>query len=149
MKIAFYKATHPGIQGWFNRAIRWFEKGPYSHTELIFSDGMSASSSMLDGGIRFKYIGYDPAKWDIFELPEGLIDEHEARQWYADREEARYDVIGICRFIFKFLPDNPKQYFCSETQACIIALHHPEVLSWMNPNEIAPNKLARLLGFLK
>lgn len=45
MKAAFYKATRPGLQGIYSRAVRWIDRGPYSHSEPVFSDGLSASAS--------------------------------------------------------------------------------------------------------
>ena len=54
MKAAFYKATRPGWQGIYSRAVRWIDRGPYSHAELVFSDGLSASASYIDGGVRLK-----------------------------------------------------------------------------------------------
>lgn len=70
MQAAFYKATRPGWQGIYSRAVRVIDRGPYSHCELVFSDGMSGSASYIDGGVRLKRIDYDPAHWDFVELPD-------------------------------------------------------------------------------
>lgn len=43
MRAAFYRGTRPGLQGIYSRAVRWIDRGPYSHSELVFSDGLSAS----------------------------------------------------------------------------------------------------------
>ena len=53
MRTAFYKGTRPGWQGIYSRAVRVIDRGPYSHCELVFSDGLSASASYIDGGVRF------------------------------------------------------------------------------------------------
>ena len=50
MKIALYKGTLPGWRGWISRLVRFADRGPYSHCEVVFSDGMCASASWLDGG---------------------------------------------------------------------------------------------------
>ena len=50
IKIAFYKGTKDGIAGVYNRGARWIEDGIYSHCEIIFSNGLSASSSFMGGG---------------------------------------------------------------------------------------------------
>ena len=68
MQVAFYKGTRSGIAGIYSRGVRFITKGKYSHCELIFSDGMSASASFMDGGVRFKRIEYDPAHWDIIDV---------------------------------------------------------------------------------
>ncbi len=82
MQAAFYKATRPGLQGIYSRAVRWIDRGPYSHAELVFSDGLSASASWMDGGVRFKRIDYDPERWDFVTLPDSL--EPQARAWFAE-----------------------------------------------------------------
>ena len=44
-KAAFYKGTHPGVAGIYNRLVRWWTRSPYSHVELIFFDGGSGADS--------------------------------------------------------------------------------------------------------
>lgn len=69
MKVAFYKATRPGLEGVFNALVRWWTKGPYSHCELILEerDGLAlcGSASWLDGGVRLKWIKLNPEHWDL------------------------------------------------------------------------------------
>lgn len=68
MRLASYTGTRPGFAGLFNRLCRWWLHGPYSHSELVFSDGMCASCSWLDGGARLKRIEFEPARWDLVEI---------------------------------------------------------------------------------
>ena len=79
MKAAFYKATRPGLQGLYSRAARAVDRGPYSHCELVFSDGLSGSASYIDGGVRLKRIDFDPEHWDFIELPAHLEPAARAR----------------------------------------------------------------------
>ncbi len=98
MKLASYKATRPGLQGLFNRLIRWRFSGLYSHNEVVFEPGDGVDALMPDGscapdvdgalwcassvamerlpawsryraeklgGVRFKRVVLDPAKWDL------------------------------------------------------------------------------------
>lgn len=123
MKIAFYKGTRPGLLGLYNRLVRWFERGPYSHCEMVFSDGLSASSSFLDGGVRFKQITYDPARWDLKEVP-GFA-ELRARLWFESHKGAKYDVMGNIRFLLGWLPDSKDKWFCSEAIAEALAMQDP------------------------
>lgn len=136
--IAFYKATRPGLQGLYSAGVRLIDHGPYSHCELIFSDGMSASSSFIDGGVRFKAIAYDPAHWDIFEIPDptGAVERY-ARAWFVEHEGDQYDLWGNVHFIFGFVKDENGKSFCSE--ACAAALRYAE------PWRYGPNGLAALL----
>ena len=67
MQVAFYKGTRSGLSGLFNRLVRWWTRGPYSHCEVVFTDEPSkdggvlcGSSSKLDGGVRLKFVVLDP-----------------------------------------------------------------------------------------
>jgi len=118
-KIAFYKGVHPGLPGIYNRLVQWWTKSPYSHCELVFSDGLSASSSFMDGGVRFKQINYSTdTHWDFITLPNEL--EHAARKWFEDRVGAKYDLKGNLGFVIGAVHDSKDKFFCSE--ACAAAL---------------------------
>lgn len=112
MKAAFYKGTRPGIAGVYNRLVRWWCNGPYSHVELIFSDGMAASSSFADGGVRFKAIDFDPKNWDIIDL--SGFDEPAARRWFELHEGEPYDILGNLGFLWRPLRGRNAMEFCSE-----------------------------------
>lgn len=110
---AYYKGTRPGIPGLYNRLGRRLDHGPYSHEELIFSDGKSASSSFMDDGVRFKDIGYSSMGcWDFLPLPGA--DELAARKWFEDHEGCDYDLWGNVRFGTNFARDSAEAWFCSE-----------------------------------
>ena len=53
MQIAFYKAKFGNFT---DKIVSAFTFSPYSHCEMVFSDGICASASLRDGGVRFKYI---------------------------------------------------------------------------------------------
>jgi hypothetical protein len=112
MNAAFYKGTRPGLHGVYNRAVRLWTRGPYSHCELVFGDGIAASASLMDGGVRMKRIDFDAAKWDFVPLP--WADAARARRWFIDRDGMPYDVLGNLRFVVPPLPDAPLRFFCSE-----------------------------------
>lgn len=135
MRAAFYKGTRPGWQGLYSRAARFIDRGPYSHCELIFSDGLSASASYIDKGVRMKRIDYDPEHWDIVEL--AGFDEQAARDWVEDRLGEGYDLWGNLRFIFGWVRDDDARWFCSE--ALMAALGFPE------PWRFGPNGAASAL----
>lgn len=137
MRLALYKATRPGLQGIYSRLARWVDGGPYSHCELVFSDGMSASSSFIDGGVRFKRIEYDPDHWDFIDMPSYM--EGPARKWFEDHQGAGYDLIGNLTFVLWFIPHSKSRWFCSEAVA--EALGFPE--SW----RYGPSGLAAALGW--
>ena len=117
---AFYTGTRPGWPGIYNRGVRAFEDGPYSHCELVFSNGDSGSSSAMDGGVRFtgqRYghwpIDFTNGKWDLVPLPPAL--EAPARAYIEAREGWAYDYRGNVRFLWPWgNRDSPKKEFCSE-----------------------------------
>ena len=123
MKAAFYKGTRPGWQGLYSRAARFIDRGPYSHCELIFSDGMSASASYIDGGVRLKRIDYDAEHWDIVDL--AGFDEPAARAWFEERAGEGYDLWGNLRFIFGWVRDDDGRWFCSEALMAALGFHGP------------------------
>ncbi|RYF70865.1 MAG: hypothetical protein EOO22_13570 [Comamonadaceae bacterium] len=127
MRAAFYKVNRPGLQGIYSRLVRWIERGPYSHCELIFSDGMSASASWMDHGVRFKRIEFDLEHWDFLEV-DG--DEAAARAWFTAHEGEGYDLAGNLRFVLGFVPDSSKRWFCSEAMAA--------ALGWRDPYRYGP-----------
>jgi hypothetical protein len=137
MKLASYKATRPGFQGIYSRVARTVDASPYSHSELIFSDGMSASSSFIDNGVRFKHIIYDPDHWDIIDAPG---DEAKARKWFEDHEGVGYDTPGTLRFGAWFIPHSRSRRFCSEAIA--------EALGFPDPWRFGPGGLHAVVSYL-
>ena len=135
MQAAFYKATRPGLQGLYSRAVRCIDRGPYSHCELVFSDGMCGSASWVDGGVRLKRIDFDPDHWDILQLPQDL--EAYARDWFERNDGAPYDLAGNIRFILPALPDSANGWFCSEAFGA--------ALRWREPWRNGPNGAAALV----
>mgnify|MGYP000656187073 CR=1 FL=1 len=133
LAVAFYKGTRPGVAGLYNRLGRFLDRGPYSHCELLFSDGASASSSFLDGGVRFKAIGYSSENcWDFFELTQVLRSavalqaaESRARGWFVDHMGLPYDVWGNIRFACGFARDSADAWFCSEAVAAALGFADP------------------------
>ena len=135
MKAAFYKGTHVGIPGIYNRVVRWWEPGQYSHCELVFSDGLAASSSYMDGGVRFKQIDFKPDNWDFIELPGHL--EPAARAWFTAHNGEPYDLRGNLRFALDFIPDDSNKSFCSKALGESLGIEE----AW----RLGPNGLAAML----
>ncbi|MEN9885692.1 MAG: hypothetical protein RL758_270 [Pseudomonadota bacterium] len=126
MKVALYKGTRPGAAGLYNRAIRAVTGQQYSHVELVFSDGMSGSSSFMDGGVRLKPINYTTqANWDFIDLPEGRFNEAAAREWFHVHARQGYDLPGAFHFFLALFPDDPNLWFCNEAVGASLGIEHP------------------------
>lgn len=123
MKAAFYKGTQPGFLGWYNRLIRWWTKSPYSHCELVFSNGLSGSSSFMDDGVRFKYIHFDPTKWDLIDLPDHL--ESAAKGWFLDHLGEDYDLRGVLHFVWGPARQGKREATCGEALMAALGFNEP------------------------
>jgi hypothetical protein len=122
MKIAFYKGTRPFPQSLFNQGVRWWTGGIYSHCELVFSDNISASSSFIDHGVRFKKIEYDDC-WDFLDLKD--FDELSARCWFQIHVYEKYDLLNLLGFIWRRKDGSSKKWTCSEACASALKIHEP------------------------
>ena len=138
LRAAFYKGTHAGLPGIYNRLVRWWTRSPYSHVELIMPFGAAASSSAMDGGVRFKQIEFDPAKWDFVDLPSHLASA--AEDWFNKHYGQPYDYLGNAHFVVSAIGDDKKKWFCSE--ACAAALGMPD------PERFDPGTLHAALTYL-
>lgn len=160
MQLASYKGTRPGLQGLFNRVIRWRFGGPYSHNEIVFEPGDSVDEFMPDGscaadadgalwcassvamerlpawsryragklgGVRFKRIILDPAKWDL--LPASRMQAVDAALYAVACEGHPYSwrlIAKLASWLVSFKVTTQKT--CS--QFCAGALGVPESDAW-------------------
>lgn len=126
MKVAFYSGVKPGINGLYNRTVQLIDRGEFSHCELVFSDGLSASASFMDKGVRFKQINYfsDSAKdWTLVDIKG--YDEQRARKWFTEHEGHKYDLLGNLRFIFGWVREDDNKWFCSEALMAALGFKEP------------------------
>jgi hypothetical protein len=122
-RLALYKGTRPGLPGIYNRLVRWWTRSPYSHCELVFSDGIAASSSFADGGVRFKWIEFEPEHWDFIALP--AEREEAAYAWFNAHRGQKYDLMGNLQFIIARIPSDGRKWFCSEAVAAALGISDP------------------------
>jgi len=133
---AFYR----GKERASSRFLAWWARSDYSHCELILSRRGDlfecASSSMMDGGVRVKWIKLNPAHWELLDVPADPdkvrawataweIDERAAalgmvRAWFDEHEGERYDLPGLLGFVVRRIKGWLRAWWCSE--ACTDAL---------------------------
>ena len=138
MKVAFYKGTRKGVNGLYSRGVRFIEKGSYSHCELVFHEGDSASSSFEDGGVRFKDIKYTSGDWDFVDV--SWADKQYARNYFEEHEDEKYDLKGNLHFLIGIFGDSRDRKFCSEAVAEALGIKE----AWL----LAPNALYNVLVFI-
>ncbi|AOJ13140.1 hypothetical protein [Burkholderia vietnamiensis] len=131
MLFAFYKG-HGAI---VDRAIRWWQRGPYSHVEAVLADHdngtFECASSSRDTGVRIATLALPAAEWDVLEMP---ADVDAVRGWFETRTGAGYDWFGIFGFVLRPVIGEPGRYFCSEAIASALGINEP----WrLDPNGFA------------
>lgn len=131
MRIAFYKAKNGT---WQDKSISLVTGSQYSHCELVFSDGMCASSSARDGGVRMKHIDLGE-KWDVYTLL-GKYDEDVIRYWFETHKDNKYNWLGAIGSVVDVDIGNEDKKFCSYCCALMVGI---------NPI-ITPGKLFRTLA---
>ena len=142
MKILFYIARHsrPFQNFLLDEAIATATRGPYSHSQLMFSDGACFSSWPFEG-VRFaKNIPLDPYHWVWFDLPISEQEEAALRAWCEGEVGCGYDYIGA----ITLSPAIGEKWFCSEICiASINATTHLHFQPCLSPNGlyIVCNKL--------
>jgi hypothetical protein len=139
MKFAFYRGQY-GTH--LDHLITWRTNGPYSHCEAVIEERGGnlchcASSSIQDGGVRFKDIALDAAKWDVIEV--AAVDVKGVLTWFTANEGLPYDAKGAMNFLFP-MGEEVKGYFCSEAIA--------EAIGMKDAWRFEPNALAAVLELL-
>jgi hypothetical protein len=139
MKIAFYKKKLNGLHGVYSSVVRWWDDGPYSHCELVFDNGLSASSSLMDGGVRFKEIDFSNDAWDFLDVPLSVSQET-AHLWFLAHEGCKYDLLGNLGFVFRRGLEDQSKWFCSEAVAASLGFSE----AW----RLSPNGLYQIIKSL-
>jgi len=117
VQLALYKGK--GQIG--NALIRWWTSSEYSHCELVI-DGVSYSSSLMDGGVRGKIIQFKPEHWDFVDLP--WADADAVMDYFVATDADRYGLAGLLvNQVFNRNQRTPHAQFCSEW--CARALGMP------------------------
>ncbi len=110
MYVLFWKGGH-SIE---DRLIRCFSRGPYSHCELLFSDGNRFGvSSAYDARYLLDPQGWNPNDWDCIGVRGG--NEAAVRAFCDGQVGAKYDWLGVAFSIV--LPrgrQTADNWFCSE-----------------------------------
>lgn len=135
VQLALYKGK--GLL--FNKLVRWWTSSPYSHCELVI-DGLAYSSSLMDGGVRKKWIDFKPEHWDFVELP--WADADAVTDYFAATDADKYGVLGLIK---SQLLNRNKEFkgsqFCSEWCARALGIPSGGIYS--------PDTLVKLCRWLK
>lgn len=121
-----------------SRAIQWWTNSIYSHCELVV-DGVSYSSSAMDGGVRRKIIDMDSDKWDFLDLP--WADADVVINYFKETDHHKYGWLGlITGQLLNLNRANSDTQFCS--QWCAGALGIPNATSY------SPETLSTMVNYI-
>lgn len=129
-------------------AIRLWTWSKYSHAELRFqnmndipAEGFCFSSSVRDGGTRFKYIDLTDGRWDRWRVKIPTYAENRIFRWCQEQEGRKYDFLGIFGFAICKQIQDPDKWYCSEI--CAAALRRCNVYDF--PQKISPGRLGKII----
>lgn len=120
--VAFYIANtrvNPKLRLW-DKIVSYIDGSPYSHVELAIpleresSTFMCYSSSIRDGGVRKKQIELTSEHWILVPVK---IDLSRAMAVFNYYEGCGYDLLGLGSTKWKWFPNIPNHFFCSEIVA--------------------------------
>lgn len=120
MKIAFYKGLSKGTTP-LDKGICLATVSPYSHCEIVFSDGQCASASFRDGGVRFADINMTSGRWDVFNLNLPASQETAALAMFNLYEGSKYDMLGAIAGWMR-IDLGSDSFFCSKMCAAACGL---------------------------
>jgi len=116
MKLISYKVWgNPKARVW-DYIISIFTLGEYSHSELVFSDGMSFSISNRLKTPKFKNIDINSGSWDIidFEVAPNIEQKIKRLCLYKQKQKFTYDYKGAFFSPLRICKHYKNKYFCSE-----------------------------------
>ena len=127
--LASYKGNEGGFQGLVSKGIRFITRGKYSHSEVcignpFLSKVLCVTSAGSEGGVKARNLAYRQDQWDLVLLEK--VTEQDVTKWYQQNAGAKYDFIGVIRFMIPFVANEHKtKWFCSEAVAAIMGMVEP------------------------
>lgn len=138
MNIVVKLAVYIGKGKIGNSIIRVWTGRQESHCELIV-DGLAYSSSVMDKGVRKKYINLESGKWHVVDIP--WASKEQIIAYYEKTKSNKYGWWSlISSQVFNRNRDSSNTDFCSGWCA--------EALGIPNPNAYSPGTLTDLIEFL-
>ena len=147
IRVAFYKHSK-SIFGKLIRFKQWWvyenRYAQYSHTELVFEDWVSFSSSEQDKWVRFKDIKFKKKNWDFIDIEVSNANYEKVYTFCSNQLGNKYNWIWIVfAQIFNLNWKWQWDWFCSEI--CSRALQEIGMLCPYSSLFIEPAELAEIL----
>ncbi|MCS7180337.1 MAG: hypothetical protein NZ891_03180 [bacterium] len=106
--ICFYPAK------WYQKIIAYFD-GKYCHTGIYLGDDLILS--MVFSGLRIENLSerYKNNEFDIYEIDISKYKKEKLISFLLSLIPiVKYDFLGLFNFLFKWITNNPRKFFCSE-----------------------------------
>ena len=168
MKIAHRKNILFRDRAWWDTLVNLASGGGgFAHSELVFDNGESFTSttefapatlvypSATDllhlgrkNGPLLRRINFPDWEYEFTVVPASPAQKLQVYQWCVEtidqsiKDHAGYDWAGVLRFVFKFLKQHPRDWFCSE--AVVAALQTQGWFAHIRPWAVSPNRLREL-----
>lgn len=142
--LAFYRG--PG--DWITWLIRLVTFGPFSHVELVFSDGVGFSASGRDGCVRFSRVEglEDEKRWALVPLEISREDELRLRVFCRRYLRLPFDWNGVLSFLLPWKRSDRGRWYC--TELVLLVLQQELGLFIDVHRRLSPNDLYRELQWL-
>ena len=135
MKLAFHKGDAV-----LSRIIEYGTHGPYSHVELVFSDGLSFSArAELNPAVNIITPDFSDQLWDFIEIP-AKYPEQPARAWAELQKGKGYDWAADFAFPMPWIKDDTHKLMCASS--CTLALQQAGLFRDFLPSQVSPVQLA-------
>lgn len=126
-QLWFYK----GAGNLFDKLIRWFTSGIYSHVEIVIG-GMAISADAWSGCVRCTPVAaFHKDNWDIVDV---VLTKD--MNFLNSQLSKKYDWLGIMGFFLPGAVNDPKRWYCSELGAAALSI---------SKRPISPQKLYEIL----
>lgn len=141
--------------------------GGYAHSELVFANGASFTSTTdfspatlvypsvsymthlgRKNGPLLRRIKFPDWEWTFTKLDVTDSQELQVYRWCVEtidqsiKDNAGYDWCGVLRFVFKFMTEHPQDWFCSES--VLAACQEAGFFLGLKPWTVSPNALRQL-----
>lgn len=129
IKVALYRGRQSGRLG--PRLLAWWQRCDYSHCAIVWSidpaaGGMHISDASLRLGVRSRWVRWEPALWDLWEI-DG--DRAECAAWVLQHEGQGYDWLGLAGFLWRRIKGISMAWWCSEL-VMAAAVRMPDPWRW-------------------
>jgi hypothetical protein len=129
MHVAFFKYQYGNLAD--KIAARW-TRGPYSHCELLFSDGKSFTCQIKHNKTAYIDFKHGP-QWDLVEVD---VKEHNVRAFCDDQLQFKYDYLALVGFTLYNNLRLDSRWVCSNLCASALVAGGLRIPTHVHPNEL-------------